>query len=568
MTLGLGWYAPFLSNSGYGSEAISYLQAFQKYLVPQKRLEVAIRQFAEPENEEWTKHYLPPDLRRTLRALSQKRLPSGTSSGGGGTAEQQGVQKLASTSSSGAATEEDGATSTTTAVTGDEVEMQLEDIPYRGSGLAVVCHSTPDVWWEDGAFGWGGLQTRCPPPTAKIRIGRTMYETDTLPNSWVPRLNRMDYILVPSKWHYDIWKRKIKEHKLKVLHEAVDTEFFSPTATPQVPQLRHRRQHRLLGNYVGRLAQSEGGTTAKLDPRTGRMAQTVKKKAPARYHRTKAGKGHLHEHEQRKLQHRRYFDDDYAGDMEHDVHVSGEGTTDGSDNDNSEDTLPQPRFFLAVGKWEKRKGFDVLIKAFQEEFKTEAGIYLLIKTSLFHNTKQQILREAFGSSYDLNLERYQHVIVEDMPLSTVELVQLYREATAVVFPSRGEGWGRCHVEAMSTGRPVIATNFSGPTEYMREGNSLALNYTLAKETGREGRWAEPSVSHLRQQLRWVLNHREEAEAIGSNARKTMVDRFSLSAIAKQFEQLLVSMDREISHRDALLPERELRGRSSSRRDEL
>lgn len=46
-------------------------------------------------------------------------------------------------------------------------------------------------------------------------------------------------------------------------------------------------------------------------------------------------------------------------------------------------------------------------------------------------------------------------------LSGEELAGLYRAAHVLVQPSRGEGWGRPHVEAMASATPVIATNWSG-----------------------------------------------------------------------------------------------------------
>lgn len=55
-----------------------------------------------------------------------------------------------------------------------------------------------------------------------------------------------------------------------------------------------------------------------------------------------------------------------------------------------------------------------------------------------------------------------------------DLPSLYRSASAFVLPSHGEGWGRPHVEAMSMGLPLIATNWSGPTAFMTEMNSYPL----------------------------------------------------------------------------------------------
>ena len=50
-----------------------------------------------------------------------------------------------------------------------------------------------------------------------------------------------------------------------------------------------------------------------------------------------------------------------------------------------------------------------------------------------------------------------------------------------MIPSFGEGWGRPHVESLSCGTPVIATNWSGVTAYLNEGNGypIAIEDTLA-----------------------------------------------------------------------------------------
>lgn len=63
-----------------------------------------------------------------------------------------------------------------------------------------------------------------------------------------------------------------------------------------------------------------------------------------------------------------------------------------------------------------------------------------------------------------------YFIVDHIPTSL--LPSLYDRMDAVVIPSRGEGWGRPHVEAMAMGLPLIATNWSGPTEYSSPSPSL------------------------------------------------------------------------------------------------
>merc|ERR1712226_214809 len=47
-------------------------------------------------------------------------------------------------------------------------------------------------------------------------------------------------------------------------------------------------------------------------------------------------------------------------------------------------TMHRPFRFLSVFKWEKRKGWDVLLQAYFEEFSEADPVILCIKTQAFH----------------------------------------------------------------------------------------------------------------------------------------------------------------------------------------
>ena len=72
-------------------------------------------------------------------------------------------------------------------------------------------------------------------------------------------------------------------------------------------------------------------------------------------------------------------------------------------------------------------------------------------------------------------------------------------------------------------------------------------------------WAEPSVAHLRQLMRQVYEHREEAKERGGAARQRMVSEYSPDALAKRVVEAVAESKRRIS---------EHRQRKDAIRDEL
>ena len=110
------------------------------------------------------------------------------------------------------------------------------------------------------------------------------------------------------------------------------------------------------------------------------------------------------------------------------------------------------------------------------------------------------------------------VTVLDSELPLRDLPKLYKAADAFVLPSRGEGWGRPHVEAMAMGLPVIATNWSGPTAYLDNTVGYPLKYTLQPVDASLNlpghNWAEPDVDHLRKLMRRLVMRPEEGRAKG------------------------------------------------------
>lgn len=157
-------------------------------------------------------------------------------------------------------------------------------------------------------------------------------------------------------------------------------------------------------------------------------------------------------------------------------------------------------FHLSTAK--KRKGVDVLIKAYAKAFTKDDNVALVIKSSPGPDNQVQQLIQEFCSQPDSPVIEH----ISDATLSDQDIVNLMHSCNAAVYPSRAEGFGLPIAEAMFHGLPVIATGYSAQMDFFNDKNGFVLDYTLEKavesDLGLAGSyWAEPSDQHLQQLLK-------------------------------------------------------------------
>jgi len=208
--------------------------------------------------------------------------------------------------------------------------------------------------------------------------------------------------------------------------------------------------------------------------------------------------------------------------------------------------------FISVFKFEERKNWKLLVRAFLAEFLSDPTIKLIILTSSYHSsTTPQETLDAFLESYFLSTNI---APPPDIPISLlsdlnkIQLRQLFRDADAFVLPTRGEGWGRPIVEAMSMGLPVIVTNFSGPTAFLTDDNSymLTVNELVEVESGafKGHKWADVSEPELRAKLRMCYADPTERKRRGDEARRTMSENFDLEHLGSDLVSIVGEIARE------------------------
>jgi glycosyltransferase involved in cell wall biosynthesis len=71
--------------------------------------------------------------------------------------------------------------------------------------------------------------------------------------------------------------------------------------------------------------------------------------------------------------------------------------------------------------------------------------------------------------------------------SQQDVYQVMSQADCGVFPARAEGWNLEALEMLACGKQVIATNYSGHTEFLNEENSLLVDISEL-EDAQDGIW--------------------------------------------------------------------------------
>ena len=207
------------------------------------------------------------------------------------------------------------------------------------------------------------------------------------------------------------------------------------------------------------------------------------------------------------------------------------------------ETFDTPTFkFLALGKFEPRKGFDILIDAFSTAFGDNPDVELIIKADNIFTcikTPGQILEQLLPILENRKLPKMKFV---GQLADKHQLATLYRSCDAFVLPTRGEGWMLPGIEAMATGLPVITTGWSAMTEYMNDDNAILLdpgelvqaNDPIFGATLQQGRWANPDPVELANKMETLFYDLDLQKRLGSQARKDCETKWTWERSAEHF----------------------------------
>ena len=211
--------------------------------------------------------------------------------------------------------------------------------------------------------------------------------------------------------------------------------------------------------------------------------------------------------------------------------------------DRSKFHIPEKKFvflitfdFYSVIERKNPLGAIIAYKKLLSDHSTKSKIHLVLKTSNHHADSegyQSLMKQINSipmSCYTLITETLQRD----------EMLLLINSCDSLLSLHRSEGFGLHLSEALLMGKIVIATNWSGNTDFMTKKNSLLVDYSLVeleKDVGpylKGVKWAEPSVEHAVSLMKEaVLNSKTNTIGqIRHNARQSVKNLHSPSRIGK------------------------------------
>jgi glycosyltransferase involved in cell wall biosynthesis len=196
-------------------------------------------------------------------------------------------------------------------------------------------------------------------------------------------------------------------------------------------------------------------------------------------------------------------------------------------------------FYFDFASFATRKNPEAPIEAFKRAFDhKQDNVRLVIKVmgNYVHRPEIDRLKKRVSSD--------PRIVVIDEVLSHEEMALLVNRCNCFVSLHRSEGFGRGMAEAMVNGKPVIATNYSGNTDFMNEKTGLLVDYALVPvEKGcyvhwEDQVWAEPDIDHAAWYMRKVFEDREFADSIGVAGKAFIEQHHSPDVVAARYRDRL------------------------------
>lgn len=200
-----------------------------------------------------------------------------------------------------------------------------------------------------------------------------------------------------------------------------------------------------------------------------------------------------------------------------------------------------------------RKNIFFTLKWLMESFKSDSEVGVVIKTNVGRNTRidkrrtlelmKSLVKECRRGEAFPKIQ----LIHGDLSDKTVSALYRHPQIKALVTATRGEGFGLPILEAAASGLPVIATDWSGHTDFLREGKFIQLNYNIktvhpSRVDGKiflpNSRWAEVLEEDFKKKVKKFRESPSEPKRWAVDLSETIRKKYSLESTFGHYNEVL------------------------------
>lgn len=145
--------------------------------------------------------------------------------------------------------------------------------------------------------------------------------------------------------------------------------------------------------------------------------------------------------------------------------------------------------FGNFGKFETRKGHDVLPEIFNKAFEKDDDVLLVMMPHNFFLTQQEV--NEWIKKFK-NTKLGDKVVFIDRQKSQRMVYNIMSQIHCGIFPSRAEGWNLEALELLACGRHLIITNATAHTEFCNDQNSNLVEMNSGYEPAKDFKFFDGS----------------------------------------------------------------------------
>lgn len=209
--------------------------------------------------------------------------------------------------------------------------------------------------------------------------------------------------------------------------------------------------------------------------------------------------------------------------------------------------------FLSVFGWSWRKGNDVLLRAYLEEFDSEENVSLLLVSKLHNEPRNEdkIKKEVDNFTEMWGGKNPPHIVRCSKFIPEHKMPYLYRAANAFVLFTRGEGFCLPFCEASLCGLPVIGTNVCGQSMFLNHDNAYLLEPDSISQVSKgkmnvhywDGQEfpmfsSQQSIEEAKCLMREVYENYNEAKEKNKKLQSFVKENYNIRTVANMAKEIL------------------------------